>query len=253
MAFILKDRVIYNNRTCTDREWKAIGCSGPLPVELDGGPGTANWSLEWAVSPWWTHDRFPLWILTTFENRHWKLGGHRRLCQRPLARTLNVVTSLVTQPWQMWSLFLIPNGNVSTCPPRKTFPGNRTLTRTTYFENSGPYSTVDLSMIHGTALLSTSISNLLRKFSFDGLQSVFQPRWSLSGCTLVTRVSHLGCDKPGTFFPIKDCEEVYIVSQPAISTIYHCEFGKKFNGVYVASTTHYSIIRENWCFPEVAK
>ena len=32
----------YATGTQADNEWKAIGCSGPLPVELDGGDGTAN-------------------------------------------------------------------------------------------------------------------------------------------------------------------------------------------------------------------
>jgi hypothetical protein len=32
----------YKTGTRADQEWKAIGCSGPLPVELDGGSGTAN-------------------------------------------------------------------------------------------------------------------------------------------------------------------------------------------------------------------
>jgi hypothetical protein len=32
----------YANGTRADAEWKLIGCSGPIPVELDGGSGTAN-------------------------------------------------------------------------------------------------------------------------------------------------------------------------------------------------------------------
>ena len=39
---------VYNPGTSADREWKAIGCSGPLPVELDRGIGSANvhWDEE---------------------------------------------------------------------------------------------------------------------------------------------------------------------------------------------------------------
>lgn len=33
---------VYNSNTNAAREWNAIGCSGPLPVELEGGRGTAN-------------------------------------------------------------------------------------------------------------------------------------------------------------------------------------------------------------------
>lgn len=32
----------YKSGTHADNEWKAIGCTGPLPVELDGGAGTAG-------------------------------------------------------------------------------------------------------------------------------------------------------------------------------------------------------------------
>jgi hypothetical protein len=38
----------YASGTRADDEWKALGCSGPLPVELDGGEGTADghWDEE---------------------------------------------------------------------------------------------------------------------------------------------------------------------------------------------------------------
>jgi hypothetical protein len=43
---------VYASGTRADAEWNSIGCSGPLPVELDGGPGTrdGHWDEECLVN-----------------------------------------------------------------------------------------------------------------------------------------------------------------------------------------------------------
>mgnify|MGYP003565006735 CR=1 FL=1 len=33
---------VFNLNTNAQSEWEAIGCTGRLPVELDGGPGTVD-------------------------------------------------------------------------------------------------------------------------------------------------------------------------------------------------------------------
>lgn len=38
----IPDSGVYNSGVHIDKKWKATGCSGPLPVELDGGTGMKN-------------------------------------------------------------------------------------------------------------------------------------------------------------------------------------------------------------------